>query len=365
LNEIELLQRFRAEVPEPDAGTVLAARSALMERIEAPERSLGLRERPSPRRLVLGVTAVTAAVLAVAVVLSIVVPRGGTSAAAAELQRFAAMAATQPGPAPLGPGEYYYLRQEGWNQFTDVSTKTGAYSVWIPIVREYWLGPDGSGRLVERHVGELIWPGPRDEARWEAQGSRRLYGPSDQRYGPGELVGPELDGGELGTLPSGYSFETLPRDPQALYEAIRIASAERHRLPTGEPTPLGTFSLLSELLSTPLTPPDMRAALLAAMTFVPDIEVDPQKTIPGMGTGAAIFLETSYCCRGEIRVRWEYLVDPATSEFLGFRETLLDRPWWIDADPPMVTRSMAYAPAAVVDCITQRPTFPQTCPSSR
>jgi hypothetical protein len=356
LNEIDLLQRFRADVPEPDADTVQAARSALMQRVEVRPAWLGLRERRSRRQVALALGAAAAAVVTVALLLPIVLPHGATNAAAAELRRFALAAAKQPYEA-LGPGQYYYFRQEGFTRFTDGSTREGAYSVRIPIVREYWLGADGSGRLVETQAGKLIWPGPRDEARWEAEGSPRLYGPSDQAYGPGELVGSDIDGGELATLPTGYTFDRLPRDPQALYETIRAASAAREPMPPGEiaqPTQLGTFSLFSELLLTPLTPSDLRASLLKAMTYLPDITVVPEKAIPGMGTGAAVMLETSYCCRGDIRVRWEYLVDPATSQFLGFQETLLDRPWWIDEDPPIVTHSMAYARPAIVDSISER-----------
>lgn len=358
MNEIDLLQRFRADVPEPDEDTMRAARTRLMERISASDGPLPGRAPRSRRPITLGLATATTAGVALAFVLSVVLPRGSPSAAAEELRRFAAVARQQPGPPPLGSGQYYYLRQEGFTQFTDGTTREGAYSVRIPILREYWLGSNGSGRLRETQAGKFVWPGPRDKARWEAQGSPQLYGPSDQRYGPGELVGSNLDGGELGTLPTGYSFETLPREPEKLYEVIRAASAAREPMPPGEtaqPTPLGTFGLFSELLYTPLTPSDVRGALLEGMTYVPGIAVDPEKTIPRMGSGAAVVLETSYCCRGEVRVRWEYLVDPATAQFLGFQETILDPTWWMDEDPPSVTKLMAYTRPVVVDSISERP----------
>lgn len=356
MNEIELLQRLRQDVPDPDEATLQAARSALMERIESPFRSVSRPQRPSRRRMVLALTAATAAVVSVGLILSILLPRGGTSAAAAELRRFAAVAAQQPGPEPLGPGRYFYLTEEGRTQFTDISSRSTAYSVQIPIVREYWIREDGWGRSVETQAGEFIWPGPRDKARWEAQGSLPLYGPSDSR---GQLVRGELDGSDLGTLPPGYDFETLPREPKALYEVISVAAAESEPRTPGiapsDPTPVGTTGFIFELLHTPLTPSDVRAALFEAAAYIPGITVVRDKTIPGMGTGGAVILESSYCCRGEIRVRREFLIDPETSYLLGYQETLLDRPYWFDADPPFVTHSMAYAPPRIVDSIAERP----------
>jgi hypothetical protein len=357
MNEIELLWRFREGVPDPDEATERAARAILMERIEAPRGRPRLRGPVPGRRIALGLTATTAALVVVTLVVSILLPRGGTSAAAGELRRFASVAAQQPAPEPLGTGQYYYLQIEGIESFTGVFLRNGgsvAYTVLIPTLREYWVGRDGSGRLVDT-PGKRIWPSPRDKARWEAEGGMPITDGSDQTYGPGQLVGSELDGGEFAALPGGYDFQTLPRAPKALYEAIRSAAGEREPRAPGElphPRPLGTFALCIELLHTPLTPPDVRAALFEAMTYIPGITVVPQKTIQGIGTGAAVFVEV---IMGEVRIRHEYLVDPTTSELLGYQETQLDRAWWIDVDPPFVTTSIAYSKPEVVDSTTERP----------
>lgn len=354
MNEIELLKRFREDVPGPDEATVQAARSALMGTIKGPPRHLG-RAGSYRRRIALGLTAASAAVLALAIVISMLLPRGGTSAAAAELRRFADVAANQKAPGQLGPGQFHYLRREGRDRVIVVpETRDGAYTAQFALVREYWIGADGSGRAVEQR-GELIWPSPRDKMRGEADGSAlSLAGHSDeQSYGPGELVGPKLDGGELGTLPSGYSFETLPRDPQALYEAIRAAASERETAGSSpEAISLGTFGLFIELLHTPLTPPDIRAALFEAMAYTPGITVVPEKSIPGIGTGAAVFIDTHW---GEVRIRLEFLVDSGTSELLGYQETQLDRGYWLGAEAPFVMTRIAYTSPRVVDSKTERP----------
>lgn len=361
MDELEFLRGFQGDVSEPDEATIGRARTALMERMDI-EKSRFLRPgaRPLaqmtlPRRWAAPLTVAAVLTVAVALVVTILLPRGGRQAAAAELRRFAAVAVERPAAARLGPGQYYYLRNEGWIQITDATTSDEAYSVRIPIVREYWIGDDGSGRLVATQAGELLWPGPLDKSRWEAQGSPQLYGPSDQQYGPGELVGPGLDGGALGTLPVGYDFASLPRDPEALYEAISSAAAERQpRAPEEAPQPssLGTFGLFIELLYTPLTPPDIRSALFEAMAYIPGVTVVLDKTIPGMGTGTAVFVET---VMGGARIRLEFLVDPTTSQPLGQQETLLDRVWWVDADPPSVSHSIVYASPDVVESTARRP----------
>lgn len=203
--------------------------------------------------------------------------------------------------------------------------------------------------------GELAWPSRRDKARGEADGSAlKLVGPSDQTYGLGELVGSQYPGGAFATLPEGYDFQTLPRDPLALYEAISIAAAVRESTDPGEPvepTPLGVFGLSIQLLRTPLTPPDIRRALFEAMAYIPGNTVVPEKTIPGIGTGAAVFHDTQW---GNVRVRIEFLVDPESSELLGYRETRLDRGYWTGADPPFVTTSIRYSRPDVVDSTSER-----------
>jgi hypothetical protein len=293
-----------------------------------------------------GSAVAVAAAVAVALALPTLLPRDGSQAVAAELRRFAAVAAEQPAPPPLAPGQYYYLREQGLGHVT------GSYTALYPFVREYWIRNDGWGRFVET-PGALRWPGPLDKARWEAEGSPQLVGPSDRMR---QLARPELDGLDFATLPAGYDFETLPREPRALYEVVSTAAAESEPMAPGaappDPTPLGTFGLSFELLHTPLTPPEIRSALFEAMAYIPGITVVREKTIPDIGTGAAVFVESHW---GEVRVRYEFLVDPETSELLGYQTTQLDRAEWIDADPPFVIYRYGYVSRDVVDSTSQRP----------
>ena len=45
----------------------------------------------------------------------------------------------------------------------------------VPVTRELWVKPDGSGRLIETR-GEPTWFGPADKAAWVAAGSPDLGG---------------------------------------------------------------------------------------------------------------------------------------------------------------------------------------------
>lgn len=346
--ELEALRRFRREVPAPTEEEIARARAALQTKMLGPRTTTKLDAQATigrPRRHLGWALAGVAAAVAVLLALPTILPRG-TRQAAAELRQLAAVARAESSSVPLGPGQYYYLKEEGLDRFV-VVTHGGAYTAQYPLVREYWIGADGSGRLVDS-PGEVTWPSPRDKTRAEADRSAlRLVGPSDQTFGPGELVGPGLDGGVLGTLPPGYSFDALPRDPKALYEAISAAAAERGgNGRSAEAFYLGTFGLFIELLRTPLTPRDIRPALFEAMAHIPGITVVHEQTIADMGTGSAVSVDTHW---GNVRVRLEFLVDRTTSELLGYRETQLDRGYWTDADLPFVMTSISYATPEVVE----------------
>lgn len=352
--ELEALRRFRREVPAPNEEEIARARAVLDSKMLGPRTTTKLGALATidrPRRRLRWALAGVAAAVAVALALPTLLPRG-TRQAAAELRQLAAVAGEQPNLAPLGPGQYYYLKEQGLERMVVVA-RSGAYTAQYPLVREYWIGADGSGRLVDT-PGDLTWPSRRDKSRAEADGSASgPVGPSDQTFGPGELVGPDLDGGILGTLPPGYSFDALPRDPKALYDAISAAAGEREgNGRSAEASSLGTFGLFIELLRTPLTPRDIRPALFEAMAHISGITVVDEQTIVGIGTGSAVSVDTHW---GNVRVRLEFLVDPTTSELLGYRETQLDRGYWTDADPPFVLTSISYATPEVVESTAQRP----------
>src|SRR6266496_3144676 len=104
MNELELVRRFRENVPELTPAEMQASRAALMERISKPSRMPPSQERVTVWRRVSVAATITAGV-ALAVVLPMVLPGGGPGgaepAAAAALQRAAGVAAaTQPGGTP-------------------------------------------------------------------------------------------------------------------------------------------------------------------------------------------------------------------------------------------------------------------------
>ncbi len=113
MNDLELVRRFREDVPELSPAEIQASRAALMERLSRPSPPPPSRDRVWVWRRV-SVGATIAAAVALAVVLPMVLPGGGPGgaepAAAAALQRAAGVAAaSQPGGTPAA-GEYVYTK---------------------------------------------------------------------------------------------------------------------------------------------------------------------------------------------------------------------------------------------------------------
>jgi hypothetical protein len=147
--------------PESEYGRRLKARIMLT---EVAERSRGPRRWPA--------AAVAAALVATAVALPHALSDGklGASPAAAALDR-AAKATLASSTAPTG--RYAYSRAETLMAAT--STDDPPYTVLVARTIQTWLAADGSG-LIHEGPGKLVFPGPRDRARWLADGGPRLAG---------------------------------------------------------------------------------------------------------------------------------------------------------------------------------------------
>jgi hypothetical protein len=281
----------------------------------------------------LAAAAVAGAALGVAVVVPVLrTGLGGAQAEAAEVLRRAARAAEEEAPVASLDG-YRYTRSEG--AFLSTTADGPAYSVLVPEVREIWVAPDGSGRLLQREE-KPIFLGPRDRLRWQESGSPPVGGgrTSEETFGPGGLAYVDL--------------QSLPTDPEALFESIRDRA---------EGTGVGDVGaemlvIVGDLLRETVAPPELRAALYEVAARIPGIELVGQVTDPAGRRGVAVAVESDYS--GAL-TRQELIFDPETSEMWAERQVLLEEATWVDVQPPAVIGYAVYLEAGVVDSTQDRP----------
>ena len=187
----------------------------------------------------------------------------------------------------LAAGRVFYTR----NDFTISTTYVGAdgrptaapadaaYVVSRTVPEEMWLAPDGSGRLAYGDERPPAPAGPADKRAWRAAGAPDLetlvgppaeWGPKVQEFGRGELESALLFNSNLeAVLPKRDPLSVLPREPGELAEFLRDAA--RKQRPEGpESNVSNTFGTdVTTFLRYPLTPPELRAALLEVLATVP------------------------------------------------------------------------------------------------
>jgi hypothetical protein len=209
--------------------------------------------------------------------------------AAASALRQAAFVAAQADPLSLGDG-YLYTRTEALWMF-----QAAEWMYLRPLVRDFWMAADGSGRIRET-VGDLVFLSEADREAWEA-GDFTPYALNED-FGPGGL---ELQ----------VANASLPTDVDALREEVQQRAAATHPWPR---TDSQMFVVIGDLLRDPLTPPDVRAALFEVAAGLPGIELLGAMTDrigrPGVGVAMTAFQMTPFH-RQEI-----IIFDPATSVLL-------------------------------------------------
>ena len=333
MDELELIRSFRAGVPSPSAGAVGRADRAW--RRERPGR-----RRRTPRLLAAG--GLAAAAIAAAVVL----PGdddgrlGAADAAAAQTLRRAADAQSSGLPRPLRAGEFWYFRMR---TDTLIGGDESGYTAIQPQVREEWVAADGTRRVHIRPDGPLRFPGPRDGARWQAEGSPQISttGPEDYRSGA-----PRRGPFYLGNAPMTYSeLLALPNDAEELYARLRAAAVECE---CGHAVDDQTFEIVADSLHTLPLPDDLRAALLRAAALIPGIELVPRERDAAGRLGVAV--ASDYAHRRDALV-----FDSDTHELLGETTRQLARDEFADGSPGQLLGATAYMDAGIVTSRTQRP----------
>lgn len=306
------------------------------------ERARGRVTGGGRRRWLVAAT-VAAAALALAVVAPLLGTGGnGSRAEAAELLRKAARVAAQQPPVSQADG-YRYTKSEG--AFLSTSGDGVMVSALVPVVREIWVAPNGSGRILKTEQDPIFFS-PQDQQRWEDAGQPPLaeVGTSDESFGPGGLTYEDL--------------ESLPTDPDALFELIR-SRAEHNEAVEAE-----MLVIVGDLLRESLAPPELRAALYEVAARIPGIELvevtdravsssgGVLAPVPAGRRAVAVAIESDYS--GTL-IRNELIFDPDTSEMFAERQVLLERVEWVDADPPALIGTVVYVNSGIVESTDDRP----------
>lgn len=317
MDDIDLIRDFGAEFRGPDAEESARVREAMMGLVQAAGVEAATR-RPAAgpsgraargravRRRWLVASGIVAAVVAAAVIIPGIVsngPLGGVQTAAAEaLTKVAGVAADQkalPGPSV---GQFVYTKTKavytsGWYGAGPKHDKN--FTDFVPWVREAWIGPDGSGRLLETY-GTATFVTAQDRAAWIAAGRPDLLGnrTSNESYAAGGL--------------SYVDLTKLPTDPAQLRRLIVERKVEGG--PAGDAE---TFTIIGDLLRETYAPPALRAALYQIASQLPGIDLIGTVNDDAGRTGTAV----GYTSNG---YRQELIFDPSTSALLGERSVITD-----------------------------------------
>lgn len=303
MNDQKLLETVRRA--DPVSADIGEAPDALFERVlasaraevESPRSPVRLRrhQRRLASRGAVAVAAVAAAALVVVAVTALL-PAGDTGgpspAAAAVLLHAARAAAKQPATAPPSPGQFVFTKSEGVFTNTTVPNGGQAFNTVQRYTRQQWIGPDGSGRILQV-AGTPQLPTSADRAAWVADGKPNLAdstGNIDGKWGRGGLYYLDLS--------------NVPTDPAALKQLIG-----QRKLEDGPPGDAETFTIIGDLLRDSYAPPAVRSALYKVAAHLPGVQLIGATHDQLGRAGTAV----GYPSHGNTQ---ELIIDPQTSALL-------------------------------------------------
>lgn len=267
MNDQKLLETVRRA--DPVSANTGEAPDALFERVLASARAevqsprSAVQLRRHQRRLASRWTVAVAAVAAVALVVVAVtalLPAGDTGgpspAAAAVLLHAARAAAKQHVTAPPSPGQFVYTKSEGVFGNTTVPNGGQAFNTVQRYTRQQWIGPDGSGRILQV-AGTPQLATSADRTAWVADGKPDLAdstGNIDGKWGRGGLYYLDLS--------------NVPTNPAALKQLI-----EQRKLEDGPPGNAEAFTIIGDLLRDSYAPPAVRSALYTVAAQLPGVQL--------------------------------------------------------------------------------------------
>jgi RNA polymerase sigma-70 factor (ECF subfamily) len=254
----------------------------------------------------MGAGALTVALVA-ANVLGLAGWRGGADAAAASVLESAAIKTLNVSDPVVGPGQYLMVTTD---------------AVYASFGRNLNGAPSA---YLEKHRGELYVPADQsDDWVWvrAAGETYETFGPASeafakemQPYAADELLRAPA-GAFYGGSPAKTAddYESLPRDPHQLLNAIYAQNLTIGRSPDGE-----ALVWIADALRNGTAPAELRSALYKAAALIPGVTVtEEQATLDGT-TGIAIGrVEASDNSRQDI------VIDPESGQFIGERQVSLE-----------------------------------------
>jgi hypothetical protein len=258
MNEIDVLQAFRAAAAAPDSTVELRARRALLRQAIAPQAAA----RRSGGRRRFAVLAVAAAAAAAAVIAVPTLPLGGHPATATAS---AADVLNQAGRAAAAADGTGWADAPFWHAASRYQQGSG------PVLRrEIWVGHERPGALFDEGVGQQI---------------RAL---------------------EAGRFDIGYrslswdELYALPTDPAELEARLRSG-------PDGIDSDSQLFHVAATMLQETPAPPALRRALFQMAAAIPGVASSGEQTDSAGRVGVALRMGHA-----------AYLVDPRSGEFLEY-----------------------------------------------
>jgi RNA polymerase sigma-70 factor (ECF subfamily) len=331
MSELDLVAASAPEVSAPSPDAYVAARAALLARMEA-------ETRPRPRRWIRSLVpagAAAGAIAAAAVLIGLPGVRGGETASAASvaLREAAEVASVQQPPSPLEADEFVYTKSVNAYLSTMADTNgESVYSVLLPRVREIWLASDGNGWLSERS-GEPTFLSAGDREGWVAAGRPPLGN---------ETTELRLQSDDVPGTPN--VSPTLPEDPDALYRHIEERAAGY-----GNRLHEEMFTLVGDALRETSATPVQRAALYEVAARIPGVELVGSVTDRAGRDGTAVAM------RDDVTgIRHTLIFDPETSALLEEEEVVLADNGF-DYPEGTVIGYATYLESAVVDKMKKRP----------
>jgi hypothetical protein len=283
---------------------------------EAPPR-LGPTARHSWSRRRLRLAGAAAACLGAGVVALAVLPEGNGRLSA--LDAVAAVAAAQ--PAPRAPaGSYTHLRERQGGRIEP--WPAGLVAGPLPSTAEFWIGPDGSGRVI-RTMKTATGETPTGDG-WKRTGDTWT---NDQRFGANRFSTVYRN-----VRPSVLDLrvDTLPTEPNTLAAQLRQELAEA----AADDDPETGFAggshassgelliVIGQTLAHPLARPELRSALYEVAGTLEGVEVDEHGHDPSGRPAAVISLDET--AKSGTANRSELFFDPRTSALLATQSTTVE-----------------------------------------
>lgn len=324
MDDLQLLREMRSDIGSAPPATLARGREQVMAKISPASTSVATTDNHAKgtvtpirfRRRVLLASAAAALLVGGIVVADVVRPNGpGATAEAAEVLNNAAAATIQTSDPVVGPSQYLKIDTTAVYAagVTLGDPGTGGRSVeWLDkSLDQLYIPADQTSEWIWNREARIPTTFFSEEAKAEATKYQQSHAGEPSRMG--ELL--RAPGGNFygkprllfAGLPLEEGVKNLPRDPQALLDAIRQRGKQGR--PDAE-----TLESIAAALRTGVVPADLRAALYKAAALIPGVTVvDREANLDGK-VGTAIGIE--HPNRG---TRTDIIIDPATGLLIGER----------------------------------------------